>query len=72
MGDSEDLQKRAAEALAKGEPIPDFPTALQGETSGVNELYINFVNSGFTSQQAIYLCGCIITGNPGAIPPSTD
>ena len=52
--------------------IPDSAdmTTLADTAIQVNEFYKTFVDGGFSERQSLWLCGCILTGNPGL--PSLD
>lgn len=69
MADQPDFDRAREEAAAAGFPgMPEDMTELTGMVATTCELFESHVNGGFTSSQALYLVGVIMTGNPG-IPP---
>ena len=66
----DDFQKRVQEALAKGEPLPGFPSMSPLESLGMamHETALAFEKAGFMRGEALYMTSSMFTGNPGAGP----
>lgn len=47
------------------EPIPNNPFGEIAQlATTVHEVYVSYVEAGFTEQQALYLVACHVTGGP--------
>jgi len=69
-----EFEKRVADALIKGEPMPDFPTISPLKSLAMAQAAVvrEFKEEGFDSNAALYLTAAVFTGNPGIAPSSTD
>jgi len=66
----DDFQKRVADALKNGEPIPEFPefSPLGGLAMAQHEVHSEFVKAGFARGEALYLTASMFCGNPSQSP----
>lgn len=54
---------------AADQGMPDLGLSPMAQSMAeINEAFQSFVVSGFTESQATYLCGALLTGNPGYPP----
>lgn len=70
MAEDKSWNERVQEALAKGQPLPGFPSISPLESLGMamHETVTAFTKVGFERGEAVYLAAAMFNGNPGQSP----
>jgi hypothetical protein len=68
--DKNEFDRRMAEALEKGEPLPDFPQVDDMDVAAMAwvDVCAKFEKAGFTRPEALYATACTFLNTPGPPP----
>lgn len=73
--DADSFEKRVADALASGKPLPDFPEKDPIEIMAMawSDVFGKVLNEGtFTRAESLYITACTMLNSPGQPPISTE
>lgn len=68
MGSQEEFDKERAKVNSHENPFADLEGDFVDLAVTGHEIYASYIRAGFSEKQAIYLVGCMATGNPGNPP----